>query len=527
MSDRSVAPTTGGPCVALVRPPRLLARSAINTNTPVPALALAYLAGALQQAGFRTVAVDACGLALDQCLPLDDLPFVVNGLTADEIADRVPADSLFVGVSCMFSREWVYHKRVIQTLRRRYPHLPIVAGGEHVTADPDAVLRECPEVDACALGEGEETIVDVAATLRAGNRLHDVPGLVLRGPDGEVVCTPPRARIRSIDDVPWPVWDGLPLERYLDRGFGMDEYGVRAMPMLASRGCPYRCTFCSSPNMWGTTWLARDPHDVVREIKGHLARYRIEHVEFHDLTTIVDRRWILRFTELLIAENLGISWTMPSGTRSEALDAHVLEQVRRSGCRGITYAPESGSPATLARIKKKVRPERMLESIRAAVRAGLYVKAHLIVGLPGQTRREIWESFRFLLALMRAGVHDLLVYPFNAYPGSELYADLVRAGRIDPRAPDHDYFLLRADYGDPRGVKSWSEYLSSAAIRRIAAASMLVFYLGQFTRRPWRAVATVGRILGRRPKTWFQRAITAELRRALSGPLVPRSSSLG
>jgi radical SAM superfamily enzyme YgiQ (UPF0313 family) len=174
----------------------------------------------------------------------------------------------------------------------------------------------------------------------------------------------------------------------------------------------------------------------------------------------------------------------------------------------------------------------MLESIRVAVRAHLYVKAHIIVGLPGQTPREIWESFRFILALMWAGVHDLLVYPFNAYPGSEIYADLVRAGRIDPRAPDHDRFLLRADYGDPGGVTSWSEYLSSAAIRRIAVVSMLVFYLGQFVRRPGRAVTTSVRILGARPKTWFQRAVSAELRRALAGPLVPgprhqRSSSLG
>jgi radical SAM superfamily enzyme YgiQ (UPF0313 family) len=284
--------------------------------------------------------------------------------------------------------------------------------------------------------------------------------------------------------------------------------------------------------MWGTTWVARDPHDVVREIKAHVARHRIEHVEFHDLTTIVDRRWILRFTELLIAEDLGITWTMPSGTRSEALDAEVLAQLQRSGCHGITYAPESGSPATLARIKKKVRPERMLASIRTAARAGLYVKAHIIVGLPGQTPREIWESFRFILALMWAGVHDLLVYPFNAYPGSEIYADLVRAGRIDPGAPDHDRFLLRADYGDPGSVRSWSEYFSSAAIRRIAAASMLVFHAGQFACRPWRAAVTVARIAGARPKTWFQRALSAELRRAVAGPLVPgarqqRSSSLG
>jgi tRNA A37 methylthiotransferase MiaB len=513
--------------VTLIRPPRLFSRTALTTNVPVPPLALAYLAGALRKAGFETVGIDACGEALDQCLPLDDLPFVINGLTAEQIAARVPAESLFVGVSCMFSCEWLYQKRVVEAVRRRLGDVPIVVGGEHVTADPEAVLRNCPAVSACVLGEGEDTIVEVAHALRRGTPLAEVPGLVVRAADGTAVRTGSRRRIRAVDEVPWPAWEGLPLETYLERGFGMDEYNLRAMPMLASRGCPYQCTFCSSPQMWGTTWLARDPAEVLREIEYYIDRYGIEHVEFHDLTTIIDRRWILRFTGLLIARRLGITWTMPSGTRSEALDAEVLQQLRASGCRAISYAPESGSPATLQRIKKKVQPERMLESIRAAVAARLFVKVHIIVGLPGQSPREIRESLRFILRLLWAGAHDVLVYPFSAYPGSELYAQLVASGRIDPAAPDYDRTLLGADYGDFRQGRSWSEHLSVAAVRRLAAATMLAFYAGQYALRPWRGVATLARTLAARPNTWFQRALTALFRRALGRRFVPAPSRLG
>jgi anaerobic magnesium-protoporphyrin IX monomethyl ester cyclase len=511
--------------VTLIRPPRLFSLTALTTNVPVPPLGLAYLAGALRANGFETVAIDACGEAPDQCRPLDDLPFVVNGLDAEEIAARVPTDSVLVGVSCMFSCEWMVQKRVIEAVRRRLPRVPIIVGGEHVTADPSGVLRNCPAVTACALSEGDDTIVAVARACVGARPLAEVAGLVLRAGDGAIVQTAGRARIRAVDALPWPAWDALPLETYLDRGFGMDEYNVRSMPMLASRGCPYRCTFCSSPRMWGTIWLARDPADVVREIRHYVERYRIEHVEFHDLTTIIDRRWILRFTAALQAADLGITWTMPSGTRSEALDAEVLDRLRRSGCRGITYAPESGSPRTLRRIKKKVRPERMLASIRAAVAAGLYTKVHLIVGLPGQTRGETWESVRFMLRLARAGVHDLLVYPFNPYPGSELYARLVAAGRIDPTAPEYERQLLGADYGDLGQVQGWSEYLSSAAVRRVAVLTMLTFYVGQYLLRPWRAAAMVARSLAARPNTWAQRVTNAGLRRAFTRRFVPAPSA--
>jgi anaerobic magnesium-protoporphyrin IX monomethyl ester cyclase len=525
-TQRSVSYRHGGDLrgvlVTLIRPPRLFSRTALTANVPVPPLGLAYLAGALRAEGFEIVAIDACGEAPDQCHPLDDLPFVVNGLGAEEIAARVPSESVFVGVSCMFSCEWVVQKRVIEAVRCRLPRVPIVVGGEHVTADPTAVLRSCPAVTACARGEGDETVVAVARALVGEQPLAEVAGLVLRDGDGAIVQSARRERIRAVDALPWPAWDALPLETYLDRGFGMDEYNIRSMPMLASRGCPYRCTFCSSPQMWGTTWLARDPDDVVREIRYYVERYRIEHVEFHDLTTIIDRRWILRFTDALRVANLGVAWTMPSGTRSEALDADVLGRLRRSGCRGITYAPESGSPTTLRRIKKKVRPERMLASIRAAVAAGLYTKVHLIVGLPGQTRGEIWESVRFMLRLVRAGVHDLLVYPFNPYPGSELYARLVAAGRIDPTTPAYERDLLGADYGDLGQLQSWSEHLSTAAVRRVAALTMLTFYAGQYLLRPWRAVAMLARTVAARPNTWFQRATNAGLRRLLTRRFVPR-----
>jgi radical SAM superfamily enzyme YgiQ (UPF0313 family) len=513
--------------VTLIRPPRLFSRTALTTNVPVPPLALAYLAGALRRAGFGTVAIDACGAAMDQCRPLDDLPFVVNGLTADEIAERVPADSLFVGVSCMFSCEWFYQKRVIEAVRARFPSLPIVAGGEHVTADAEAALRSCPALTACALGEGEETIVEIAAALAEARPLAEVPGLVVRRTDGTSQRTATRSRVHAIDALPWPAWEGLPLETYLDRGFGMDEYNVRAMPMLASRGCPYRCTFCSSPQMWGTTWLSRDPEDVLREIEHYVHRYGIEHVEFHDLTTIIDRRWILRFTDLLMARRLGITWTMPSGTRSEALDAEVVAALRASGCRGISYAPESGSPETLRRIKKRVRPERMLASIRSAVAAGLFVKVHFIVGFPGQSPREVGETVRFVFRLLAAGVHDVLVYPFNAYPGSELYGQFVADGRVDPTAPDYDRTLLSADYGDLGSERSWSEYYSAAAVRRIALLTMLAFYVGQYLLRPWRGVTTLGRTVAARPNTWFQRAVNALLRRVLAGRFVPAARPSG
>src|SRR5581483_8270975 len=111
--------------------------------------------------------------------------------------------------------------------------------------------------------------------------------------------------------------------------------------------------------------------------------------DFYDLTAIVKRDWIVRFCNLAIDSGANFTWQLPSGTRSEAIDGEVAQLLFRSGCRNISYAPESGAPSVLARIKKKIKLPAMKESMRGAIRAGINVKANIIIGFPHETHREI------------------------------------------------------------------------------------------------------------------------------------------
>ncbi len=265
--------------------------------------------------------------------------------------------------------------------------MPIVLGGEHATAVPELCLEDAPALLACAVGEGEDTVVELLEACVGRRDLAGVAGIVYRAADGPR-RTADRARIRDVDRIPLPRWDLTPIERYLDGGlsFGVDR--GRTMPLFATRGCPYRCTFCSSPRMWTTRYTTRAPALVVDEIEEYVRRYRVENIDFYDLTSIVKPDWILEFCRLLDARGLRITWQLPSGTRSEALDEPVLRAMYRSGCRNVSYAPESGSERTLEAIKKKVKLDHIEQSMRTAVRIGLNVKANILIGFPDeQTRR--------------------------------------------------------------------------------------------------------------------------------------------
>jgi radical SAM superfamily enzyme YgiQ (UPF0313 family) len=476
----------------LIRPPSAVSRFALTLNA-TPPLSLAYVAASLERAGYEVQIVDAVGEGLDDVRPGYHDDVLQHGLSVSEIVRRVDARTDIIGISCMFSNEWPIVRALVAALAESAPGRPIVCGGEHPTAAPEYTMRDAPALSACVLGEGEETAVELFDALRGERPLASVAGIAYR--DGErIVRTPPRARIRAIEDIARPRWDLAPIESYLSRGlsFGVDR--GRTIPLLATRGCPYRCTFCSSPKMWTTRYVARAPEDVVDEIETWIDAYGIEAVDFYDLTAIVRKDWILALCRRLRARGLGITWQLPSGTRSEALDAEVLAEMFRTGCRNVSYAPESGSVRTLARVKKKVRLDHMLASMRAAVAVGLNVKANIIMGFPDETRDDLVDTVRFLAKMARAGVHDASVWTFAPYPGCEIFDDLVARGRITEMSDD--FFAGLLSYSDIGRTVSFSDHLTDAELRRYRTAAMALFYgvsYASHPTRPFRSLANLAR----------------------------------
>ena len=505
--------------VCLVRPPTLSSSSAVGQDA-VPPLGLAYVAAALRAAGHAVQAVDAVGEAVHQYSRVRwDGRALAHGLRIEEIVARIDPAAEAIGIACMFSVEWPITAELVAAIRSAFPRALIVLGGEHVTACPELTLTSCPAADAGVLGEGEETIVDLLDAHAAGRDLAEVAGIVHRGADGSIARTARRERIRAIDDIAPPDWSRFPVEAYIDNALTHGANLGRSMPILASRGCPYRCTFCSSPLMWTTLWSARKPAAVVAEMKDYMRRYRVTNFDFYDLTAIVKRSWIVEFCRLLIAEGLDITWQLPTGTRSEAIDEEVARLLHDSGCRIISYAPESGSPAELKRIKKRVDPERMIESMRGARRAGLAIKTNFVFGFPGSSWREVRETFGFLARLAALGVDDVNTFPFSPYPGTELFDELVAAGKI---VVDDDYFRSLLAYNDPENSVSYTDLVGSRGLSRLNLAAMCFFYAVSFSLRPQRAAKLAFSLAARDTSTRFTMALANRRRRRLAMKLAER-----
>lgn len=486
--------------IALLRPPVVVMPHSLATHGPTPPLGIAYIAASLRQAGYPVQLVDGAGEAIEQCVAFDSPVGELHriGLSPDEIADRVAVGTDLVGITNMFLHEWPQVRALARAVRRRFPDAFIVVGGENATSFGRHILVECEAVDCCVLGEGEATMLELAARREAGSGIADLPGVMVReagavvpdptgcsgGPGADVLDggLPVRIRKQDLGSVPRPAWDLVPLHNYWARDpfFGVNR--GRSMQVLGTRGCPYQCTFCSSPRMWTTKFVVREPDDVVDEIASYVERYGVENVNFVDLTAATNRRWTIGLCDALERRALGITWQLPVGTRVESIDREVLQRLWDTGCRNITFAPESGSPRMLEVMNKRASIEHVLESVRDAKDVGLHSTVNIIVGHPEERWSDSLRSLGFLAKAAWSGGDDCAVIMFCPYPGSVDYDHLVDSGRHVIDEASHYVGLSRSSSSH----QSWNDRMSPRQVRLLQLGLICAFYLVSVLRRPRR-----------------------------------------
>jgi len=443
--------------VTLIHPPAFLNPTALTSLRPSLPLGLAYIAGSLRAAGHEVSVIDAVGDAPDRIVTIGRVAQL--GLPVAEVVAKLPADTQIVGISAMFTYQWRVVSELIHALHAARPDVLIMGGGEHFTGLPEISLNETP-IHILAMGEGEETAVAIVrryeehlaaravsaagpAAARgggAGSRGADpepevaqwaagLAGVAYRK-DGVVVQEPRHDRIRDVNAIPLPAWELFNVRGYDANGLVNGIHSGVTMPILATRGCPYRCAYCSSPNMWTTKWLPREPKKVVDEIESYFETYGANNFPFQDLTAILRREWIVDFCHEIIARKLKISWQLPSGTRCEVVDDEVASLLAQSGGWSLNFAPESGSEEVRKKVSKQMTEASLFSAVDAAVKHKLNTAVFFVLGFPGDNKQNFKDTVKWARRLARAGVDDVAVGFYFPIPGTKFYKQLEAEGRV-------------------------------------------------------------------------------------------------
>ncbi|HEX9115553.1 MAG TPA: radical SAM protein [Anaerolineae bacterium] len=348
--------------------------------------------------------------------------------------------------------------------------LTTVLGGPHLTLMPDESLRpEHPEVDYVIQGEAEESVIEFVEALEGQRPFDTVHGLYWRRPGksegdaAEIVANLPSRLVPNLDTVPYPAHDLYKITRYTNFQPLTDGLNpkARAYAIMTSRGCPYKCTYCSKP-ITGNTWRPRSVSNVIGEW-----RWLVQDLKATEIG-LTDDIWNLKIDRAkdlcraLIDEGLNtVPWITVHGMKVNHTDPELFRLMKAAGCKRVGFGVENGDEMMLRNVIKKAQSlEQVRNAFRWAKEAGLQTMGFFIYGMPYETEETMEKTTRLALELDPTLAHFMLATP---YPGTEMYEVIEKYGNVF--AHDWQDFAIQGDeahfsmpgYDPDVVVRKWKE----------------------------------------------------------------------
>jgi len=300
------------------------------------------------------------------------------------------------------------------------PQIRIVFGGVHISALGGELLDAYPDIDFLCMGEGEQTLSELAS----GESPAAIAGLVWR--DGErIAANPPRPHIADMDTLPFPAYEKL---AGFPRGYNLPLFSYIRIPgatMTTSRGCPYQCSYCDR-----SVFKRGYRYNSAEYVYAHMAhlrhRFGVRHINIYDDLFTAHRERITRLCDMLTAKPLGIQFNC--AVRVGHADDDLLRMLKEAGALMVSVGIETGDPELMQVHKPGVYIDAVRDTVRRIQDRGLRAKGLFMMGLPGETEQSIRRTSDFVMSL---GLDDMNMSKFTPFPGAPLWRSIVESGRFD------------------------------------------------------------------------------------------------
>jgi radical SAM superfamily enzyme YgiQ (UPF0313 family) len=412
-------------------------------NRIQPSLALGYLAGALENAGFEAFIRDTALEGYENQVPYSgNTKMVLIGENEKEIKKAITdINPDFVGISVLFSNLAEHAHTLARIVKELNRDIPVILGGNHISnaasdylyamKNPGSNLGETivdledSNIDYAMRGESEESFVDLIRVLSSGQSPENIKGLVYRK-NGSFEVNPLPEPV-DVSKLPFPARHRINMEKYFKIGLfhSSKSKSTRVLNVMTSRGCPEKCSFCTTPAMWGNRLRWRTAENVFEEIREGVEKYGIREVQFEDDTLTANIDNLMKLCDLL--EPLGIDWCTPNGIKANYhlnRQNEMFKRMKESGCYQVTLACESGVQRVLDEIiGKRLDLSHIAPAIQNAKEAGLFVHTFWIVGFPGETREEMEKTIRFAASVEADSYSVAILTPL---PGTPIYRHIMK-----------------------------------------------------------------------------------------------------
>src|SRR3989338_85673 len=333
-----------------------------------------------------------------------------------------------VGVSC-WAPTYEEAMRILEVAKSINKKVVTVMGGAHASSYPDAIMKR-KEVDFVFRGEAELSFPVFLEELQKENPdFSKVKGLVYRSSAEEnKFLKNEMERERDLDTIQIPDYDAMELEKYIESWYRFNTVHKHNAPVWITRGCPYRCGFCSAPLQNGKVIRTHSIEYMTKWVKYLYYEKGIRQINIIDDNFTFHLEYAKEFCKTFIDVNLqGLHFGTPNGIRIQRTDPELLQLMVKAGWENLIVAPESGSLKTLQRMRKDLDPSIIPQKVKEIKDAGLKVHGFFIIGYPGETQEDLQKT----VALVRkCKFNFFFLNNFQPLPGTPIYDELVRDGEI-------------------------------------------------------------------------------------------------
>ncbi len=392
------------------------------------------------------------------------------------IQELVPEDLenvLYMGVSHMTGSMQIPPALKCASLAKGMG-VPVVFGGPHSSILPEQTAAH-PLVDIAVKGDGEEVAVELAQYFEGQRDLASIKSIAYKDSSGKVIFTGDR-NPPPFNQTTFLPYELLPMNKYLATSADFD--------FQTSRGCPHHCAFCAEISLFGHSWRAKPAQVIVEEVESVISRYNPSRILIVDSNFFCNKKRVREFCELVIER--GIKTWFFAECRFDYFSRYedeFLYLLKKAGFTEIEFGGESGSNVTLARIKKDVSSEQILQSIKKCHETGLKSFTSFMIGFPEETdeqRMETLDIYDQIRHLYPSGARINGMFIYSPFPGTELYDNVVeRHGFVPPRDLDG---WAKFELYDSKNV-TW---LDEPKKKELQTVSILVRYFFTYkTIRDW------------------------------------------
>lgn len=469
-------------------PEKLNAKMEYSTNIRVmayPPLGIQTLAPILRQHGHRVRMFDTCH------------PQMKTQHILKAVEEQQPD---VIGLSLLSSTTYPITKRLTNRIKTSVPGIPIILGGVFASLNAVQILKDCHSIDCVGAGEGEELLPDYLENLDDPGA---VAGLTWRNGD-EIISNERRPMIEDLDQFPYPDRNSLPIDFIealpldVPAVFSLDKFCT----VQTSRGCPFNCIYCTIPAYSNCRWRFRSAENVLGEMQ-----------ELNDMgfgsVYLTDDHFLLKSERIrdicngIIDRRFTFQWACEGRVDSRAMDQFAL--MKKANCKVMAFGIEAGTQKILNRLGKKQTLDQIERAVDEAKNNGIErIHGFFIIGSPGETEKDIMQSFRFAARLK---IDTFNFDRLRAHRGTPLWKEYVESGRIDDERDWYKYFKC-SDIDD--------SVLSGNELNRIRMKGYALLFFRRIFGRPIQSFKLL--------RSFSRNMEMSDIYRLLSSPFIKRKN---